>query len=516
MAFLRRHWLLLCILALGAAIRLYAFGSNPPGLHQDEAATSYDAFALLRYGIDRTGFHNPVMFVSWGSGMYALPGYLMMPFYLLFGVTVSAARSVNLVFGLLSLVAFYGLTRRIVDEKFALLATFLLAINPWHIMISRWALDSNIFPALFLFAVFFLVRGLEHPRSLLLSAVFFALSLYAYGTAYVVVPLYLLGALVYVLVYRRTPMRPSLQSALLFGVIALPIVLFLILNQCHLQSIETPLLSIPRLTSPPRYQTTSTLFHDNFWYGVTENLSGFWTMLRTQNDGLIWNAIPEYGFLYFYSLPFAFIGLVVCAVDLIRKRGRHSPYFFLLWLLTAVILAALQPVNINRMNILFLPLVFFLAFGIRYIGRTREVFLALLCLYGVSFVGFVHAYVTRYPEQAGPAFFAGLGEAIQDASRHTDGPICVTSQINQPYIFVLFYEQIDPHLFLRTVQYENPGEEFQRVASFGRYVFGIERCRERPEIQVYIIERSREREFANWMRWPYGQYAVAIPPQEGY
>src|SRR5690348_6754137 len=43
-AFIRAHWLLFVILFLGAAVRLYAFGSVPAGLNQDEASTGYDGY----------------------------------------------------------------------------------------------------------------------------------------------------------------------------------------------------------------------------------------------------------------------------------------------------------------------------------------------------------------------------------------------------------------------------------------------------------------------------------------
>lgn len=41
-----------------------------------------------------------------------------------------------------------------------------------------------------------------------------------------------------------------------------------------------------------------------------------------------------------------------------------------------------------------------------------------------------------------------------------------------PYIFVLFYERINPHDFLESVVYVNPGAAFQQVSAFGRYRFG--------------------------------------------
>jgi len=66
------NYYIIILFAVGIFIRFVLLGANPVGLNQDEAATGYDAYALLKYGIDRNGFHNPVHLVSWGSGQYAL------------------------------------------------------------------------------------------------------------------------------------------------------------------------------------------------------------------------------------------------------------------------------------------------------------------------------------------------------------------------------------------------------------------------------------------------------------
>ena len=104
-------------------------------------------------------------------------------------------------------------------------------------------------------------------------------------------------------------------------------------------------------------------------------------------------------------------------------------------------------------------------------------FVVLLGAFLLSFASFADGYFRRYPALAAPSFFASFGDAVRQASAQTDGPVCVSGNVNMPYIFVLFYERIDPRVFLRTVVYENPGAEFQDVASFGRYTFGAHRCR---------------------------------------
>lgn len=62
-------WFATAIIAAGCAVRLFALGSIPCGLNQDEAFAGYNAWALLHYGVDSSGYHNPVYFTAWGSGM---------------------------------------------------------------------------------------------------------------------------------------------------------------------------------------------------------------------------------------------------------------------------------------------------------------------------------------------------------------------------------------------------------------------------------------------------------------
>ena len=523
-AFLRAHWLLFVILFLGAAVRLYAFGSVPAGLNQDEASTGYDGYALLHYGIDRSGFHNPVFLVGFGSGMSALPSYLAMPFFLVFGVSVAALRAPNILIGILSLPAFYLLVRRTGDRTLALLATFLLAISPWHIMDSRWTLAGAL-PNLVVFGVLALCIGREKPRALLWAAVFFALTLYEYAPAYLFTPVFLVFASLFFLRNRPASWRPFVAAGALLGLLALPIVLTVAVNQFKLGSIETPLLSMPRLPSTPRYQTISTLFGGSGATGVGDNLHAFWRVLVTGNDGLIWNAIPGYGYLYRLALPLAVLGLVA---TLARRRYWTSEvdFFFLAWLAAGVVLAAAEPININRVNVVFIPIIFFAAVGIRTIAVqivpfvvgsrsitvARVVLAAFVAYYLVSFAYFTRAYFgASYGAQIGGAFFAHFGDAVNRAASATTGPLCITDRVNEPYIFVLFYRKLDPHLFEQTVQYENPGAEFQNVATFDRYTFGLNRC-DPARTEAYVADQDEVGQIdrARFSTQQVGRYVVAL------
>ena len=196
---IKENKVLVLILIIGILVRIFAFGNIPPGLNQDEASLGYDSYSLLNYGIDRNGMHNPVMLISWGSGMNALAAYIMMPFIKIFGLNVYSVRLVNLLFGILSLFIFFLVVKKIFNKEAAVVSTFLLAICPWHIMISRWALESNLFPSFFLLGVYFMLLSLEKKIYLPLSFSLFALSLYTYGTAYFIVPLFVLIATIYLI-----------------------------------------------------------------------------------------------------------------------------------------------------------------------------------------------------------------------------------------------------------------------------------------------------------------------------
>ncbi len=500
------------LLLLGILVRVWDFGDIPPGLNQDEAATGYDAWSVLNYGVDRNGFPFPVMFVSWGSGMYALNGYLAWPFMLLFGLSETSIRMPHLVLGIASLVLFFSLTRRITDRPTAITALLLLVINPWHIMISRWGLDSNILPGMFLIAVFLLVLSLKNKKYLPWSAFVLGLCLYLYGTAYVVVPIFTLIAAVALKLLWKTRWSALGLSAVVACVTGLPIALYVLINQFKWDSIVLPFMSIPRLTGTPRFQTVSSVFSGD-WGSILHNLGEFWRLLVYQNDGLIWNGLPGYGQLYLIGLPFVMIGILAACVRVWNARGKDPTIFLLAWLIAGVVLAALQSVNVNRINVLYIALIFFCAVGVQTASAgNRFIRTGILSIFVVLFSFFTHAYFTDYRAEASDDFFTGLGPAITEAVNATGGHICVTDRVNMPYIFALFYEQTDPRLFADTVVYDNPGAEFQWAILFDRFTFGRHRCYGRS-YAAYVVHRDELDEFddGGYDIHVFDHYATAIP-----
>ncbi len=512
-AWLLREWLLVAILALALAVRGIWFGSHPGGFNQDEASTAYDAWAILRYGVDRHGFAYPLHFVSWGSGMYALPAYLSWPFILLFGPGVIAGRMVNLVAGMLSVAGVFSLARRMGGREAGLAAAFLLAITPWHVMVSRWGLDSNLLPAMFLLGVLLLEHGRTRPRWLIAAGVTFGLCLYCYGTAYLVVPAFLLPALLYLRWRGGLSTDHALACGAAFAAVALPVVLFLFMNAHQLPSIRTPVMSIPLLTGVPRYQTQSAIFTPQFMKRSQDNLRRFREMLGRQEDGLMWNAIPGQGMVYSWGMLVALLGLAAVFARVPQALRRYDPaMLLLLWFGAGLLLAAAVTPNINRLNVWIPTLVLLAALGMDVLRRhVRSLFLGLTGAYLVFFAGFCATYFGPWYRAAiAHEFHAGLLPALEAAMR-VPGTICVSDRVNMPYVYALLAERSDPREFARTVRYGNPGAEFQQVVSYGRFVFGMQYCKWRDTIAAYVIHTNEDPGVPVRRVRRYEEFDVAMP-----
>ena len=144
-----KYTILFClILVFGSILRLVQLGKVPGGYQMDEAYGAFNAYSLFHSGIDSTGHSYPVYFESWGGGQNALNSYLMLPFMVFTGgkITPLVVRLPQAIVAILSLVAVYFLMKEMVDEAAGLWSMLLLSVCPWHIMMSRWGLESNLAP----------------------------------------------------------------------------------------------------------------------------------------------------------------------------------------------------------------------------------------------------------------------------------------------------------------------------------------------------------------------------------
>ena len=102
------RWTFVILMVIGILPRIILLGKIPGGINQDEAYATYEAYSLIKTGMDSRGYVNPVYFVSWGSGMNALLTYILIPFVKIMGLTVMTPRLPMAIISILTLPAFYG------------------------------------------------------------------------------------------------------------------------------------------------------------------------------------------------------------------------------------------------------------------------------------------------------------------------------------------------------------------------------------------------------------------------
>lgn len=400
------------------------------------------------------------------------------------GLTPAMVRVPMLLTGILALTLMFVVARRMVDARFGLLALFLLAISPWHILLSRWGLESNLLPFVFLAGFAFTVMSGKDNHWFVAGCLLFGLSLYAYGTAYVAVPVFLLLAIPLLLRTGRLGLRSLFGGIATIGIVGLPIFLFVLINSFDIGTIRLGPLTIPRLPAESRYETLGAIFGTNPLGAFWDNFRSVFSILLRQTDQIPWNVVEPYGYFYRWTFPIAVAG---AALLLPLRRGLriHTDRMLLLcWLAAAIAVGLLQPVNINRMNIFFIPLLLFTAFAIRFASErwrllmplSTVVSLAAFALFTRDFHG------ERHRERAERAFFDGLLPALALARSSADDgeQICVSGKVNMPYIFVLFSRQADPASYVNTIDYLNPAASFRVVETMGRYSFGAANCRDEP------------------------------------
>ncbi len=469
-------------LVIGTRIRVCLLDQYPGGLNQDEASAGYDAYSILTYGIDHNGRRYPRHLIAWGSGQNALYSYLAIPFITLLGNSSLALRLPMAVLSSATLYILFYILKSIKGEKTGLLFTLFLAINPWHIRKSRWALECNIFPDLVLISLLVLAYGLYKKNYIFfyLSAFLFGLSAYSYGPSYFFLFFFILAFLVYLFIKKPFKRYHCFLYLRVVFVTVIPVILFLYINLFDKETIHYLWFDIPKLKTE-RFHSVTSIFSKNFFKDGWNNFKSCLMLLVNQTDGLRFNNIPYFGTLYLFTLPFALIGMFhplskhytsVLTNSLSRERKSESFLFFALydWLIVSLLLAFILDSNINRINIIWLPLIFFGAIGVNDIISHRKWRKTPLTLvYAGSFLAFSLYYPIHCDDNIKRNFFDGFKEAIQYTEGKNPTHVYVTPHAN--YTLLLYYTKYDTREYVKTVTYYNPGDAFENPMDFTGYSF---------------------------------------------
>lgn len=178
--------ILLLILIIATFFRFWKLTEIPPGLYPDEAMNGNNALEALKTASPDGGFK---LFYPENNGREGLFINIQAASIALFGNQAWALRLVSGIFGVLTVLGLFFLTKELfrkksaaTGERIALFSVFLLSVSFWHVNFSRIGFRAIMVPfcMVWCFAFIFIALRTKKIIPAVLSGVFFGLGFHTY------------------------------------------------------------------------------------------------------------------------------------------------------------------------------------------------------------------------------------------------------------------------------------------------------------------------------------------------
>lgn len=454
---------IIIIILLACFLRVFLINQVPPSLNWDEVSLGYNAYSILKTGRDEWGKVLPLTFEAFGD--YKLPGYIytLVPFVAIFGLNELSVKLPSIVAGIISVYLIFLIVKKLnPNNNLALVASILLAISPWHIFLSRIALEANLALMFFLAAIYFFIQGLPKYKYFYLSGLFLSLAVFTYNSARVFLPLFLVGLF---FVYKRELLSQGkkLLPALFLLFIFFGLALYIGISQDSssryfwVKIIDTGAINYldqARVhSSLPK--TLNYLIYNRYVYFITTFIQNYLKhfspdFLFFQGGSNYQFSIPKTGLLYLIELPFLLVGVFI---------ALKSKFFkiFLLAILLAPIPAAITRDSPHTLRAIFmlgslqvlvaLGLVEFVTIVKQFRIGSKLTYIFLIIILGFSSAIYMNKYLFVYPKEYSESWQYGYKQVVlflQDNFLNTNEKIYFSKKYGEPHIFYLFYTRYNP------------------------------------------------------------------------
>lgn len=443
------------ITLLGFLIRFYAVAEVPHGLYIDEVSIGNNAYAILTRGVDEHGKRFPLWFAAFGE--YKMPVYIysVAMAMAVLGKSELAVRLPSLLAGTLTIPVVFLLLKELIpgNKKHTFLlvpyiASFLLAITPWHIHFSRGGFEATVALLLCMTALYFFVVFLTTKNYLLftLCTAFLALTTYTYNSYRLLALLlfcFLLGS--------AFIKRLDKKSLILFGLI--PFLLFLLpLMQFSLSAQGAERFNQISLLNSYKgkpFTEQITKLPIEFLNNYLRYFSLEYLFATGDQNGR--HGIPGMGLLYRIELPFLLVGAFAL---LQRKKDIFFQLVVLLLLLSPLAGAMTIPSpHALRSLSLVIPLTIMVALGIEQVIDTvskvkMRAFLSLVFvgLFLYELASYLHLYAIHYVRVNSLDWGGAYKETITQANRYTQYSfIAVDKNLRDSSYYITFYGLKKPY-----------------------------------------------------------------------
>jgi len=469
-----RKTLLVLILFLGFLLRVISLDKFPVGFTPDEASFGYDAYSILKTGKDQWGKTLPLTLESFGDYKSPLYTYISIPFVRLFGLNKFAVRLPNAILGTLAIYVLYLLVRELKKSalseagnlRLEIIAPVLLAISPWHIMMSRGAFEANLTTLLLPLSLYFFLKSFEKPKNLILSVLFAGLNMFSYHSAKFVTPLVFLSA---VIIFRRELFKNfGIYHKLSVGLLVVFLALFTISLKSgsstrifDVSIFKTSLIEASseriKAINEGMDPTLARIVYNKYQAGIRHFVGNYITYFSPQfyfSQGpaeSTYGMIPGRGVLYWFELPLILLGVVY----FLRNKSNKALWLIVMWFLLSPIPAALSTgpgYAANRAVVIIPSIQIICGVGLYYLIskldslKYKKIILATFsAIVLIFFSYFAFDYFMLSPKKSAQGMLYGNYEALEYVNKNFRGrSIVVSRKLSEPHIYVAFVGKWNP------------------------------------------------------------------------
>lgn len=462
------------ILLLAAFFRFFQLSSTPSGLYWDELDTGYQSYSLLMTGKDYFGNAFPAHLRSFADYRSSLYMYSAVPFVKIFGLSNFSIRLPAVVFSLLTMFVLFYLARRFLKlpPNHAWIPPAVWAFAPWTLIQGRIAAESQIMPVFILLGFSFFLEFIRGRKTAAMSALFFALSLWTYGTAKLFLPLFLL---LLFFSYRQKllshlQVRSASKFIIVFFLVCSPVLIETFTKNISMRFGELSVFTDPTTASEVDYRrlesslgggTQRTLgmqpsllekaVYNKFTFWGSKLLGNYAMALST--DFLFQSGDPQLrhnlnlantGQFYLIEAMAFILGLVYAL--------NTKKTFLIGWLIIAPLSSIITRDGGNhgpRLLPLLPPLVFLISLGVSQLLKNKFTRIAYLSAYSLSVFMAVFYLFTTYRVLSATAFNTGFMEAaVYAKSQEGKFDQIVLDGHNESFLMAyLVVTKYDPRVF---------------------------------------------------------------------
>ncbi len=458
--------LLLLILGLAFFLRIYKVVNVPPSLNWDETAIAYNAYSILKTGHDEWGVSFPLNFKSYGEYKLPVQIYGSIPGIAVFGLNELGVRITPVIYGTLTVLLLYFLANLIFkDRRVGLLSSFVLAVSPWHIQLTRASFESGFSVFWIIAGAILFIKGFENKKYWVWSVVPFVISIYTYNAARVFTPLFVF---VLFLIYRKDllkNLKVFFISLGIFIISIIPIGLSFFSGEASARFKLVSIMDDPGfvqrinqargLTDLP--DPLPRILHNkatHFAYVFAGNYLSHFTpsFLFINGAGHKQHHVQGIGELYWIQAPFIIFGLY----KMFRKKEKWR-LFITSWLLLVFIPVSITVDSIPnalRTIIAVIPYSILTAYGywqvIHVFKKKKLINISIVLissgLFLYQFANFQNNIYNTYPKLYSRDWQYGYKQAVNYVKDHYGqyDMIVFSRSYGEPHMFTLFFLNWDP------------------------------------------------------------------------